>query len=126
MSKRPSRLTREGEREIPALESGPEKAALTVTKSFAADAPPPKSDHDRGRGGDRRQKESMKKRNRMEISAQDAEVLFDMAGNMDDDLESYFSFKGDEDVEKMRKRWEVLKKKLIKIINKNKKDGQPG
>lgn len=53
---KPSRLTQRGTTEKTASKSGPEKAALAGTKSFIAETPPPKSDHDRGRGGFWRQK----------------------------------------------------------------------
>lgn len=56
-----------------------------------------------------------KMKKKIELTPKDAGILLSMASNMDDDLEDYFSYLGDEKVKEMRRRWEKLKDRLIKI-----------
>ena len=57
----------------------------------------------------------MESRKRIEITAKDAGIVLALAENMDDDLEDYFSFLGEEKVKEMRQRWDKVKERLRDI-----------
>lgn len=52
---------------------------------------------------------------RIEITGKDAGILLAMAGNMDDEIEDYFSYLGKDKVKEMRTRWEKLKQRLLAV-----------